>query len=58
MPDWLRSKLAAVLDLDSSDVYEVDGMINIRDLAPLLKIDRLDPILKKMRHLIQDLILI
>ncbi len=46
MPDWLRSKLAAVLDLDSSDVYEVDGMINIRDLAPLLKIDRLDPILK------------
>ncbi|MGY3803224.1 polyphosphate kinase 1 [Pigmentibacter ruber] len=46
MPDWLRNKLAAVLDLDSSDLYEIDGMINIRDLAPLLKIERLDPYLK------------
>ncbi|WGL61530.1 polyphosphate kinase 1 [Pigmentibacter sp. JX0631] len=46
MPDWLRNKLAAVLDLDSSDLYEIEGMINIRDLAPLLKIERLDPYLK------------
>lgn len=46
MPDWLRNKLATVLDLDSSDLYEIDGMINMRDLSPLLKIDRLDPSLK------------
>lgn len=46
MPDWLRNKLATVLDLDSSDLYEIDGMINMRDLAPLLKIERLDPSLK------------
>ncbi|APJ02543.1 polyphosphate kinase 1 [Silvanigrella aquatica] len=46
MPDWLRNKLAAVLDLDSSDLYEIEGMINIRDLAPLLKIERVDSHLK------------
>lgn len=46
MPDWLRNKLATVLDLDLSDLYEIDGMINIRDLAPLLKIERVEPYLK------------
>lgn len=46
MPDWLRNKLAAVLDLDSSDLYEIEGMINMMDLSPLLKIERIDPSLK------------
>ncbi|BBH51732.1 polyphosphate kinase 1 [Fluviispira sanaruensis] len=46
MPDWLRNKLAAVLELDTSDLYEIDGMLNYRDLAALLKVERVDPELK------------
>jgi polyphosphate kinase len=46
MPDWLLNKLAAVLDLDLSELYQIEGMINIRDLAPLLKVEKVEPYLK------------
>lgn len=45
MPDPMRNRLRAALELDVSDVYEVPGRLNLKDMNVLLKLDT-DPALR------------
>ena len=47
MPEALKNRLRLALELDPSDVYEVPGILNLRDLGALLKIDS-DPKLRDL----------
>ena len=40
MPQPMREKLLAELELEPDDVYEFDGPLNVRDLMQLYKLDR------------------
>src|SRR4051794_23341131 len=42
MPDHLRNLITENLELDSSDVYVIDGPIHLGDLSELLRLDRPD----------------
>lgn len=39
MPELLRSRLRSQLELEHGDVYECPGLLNLRDLMPLTKLE-------------------
>ncbi len=39
MPESLRSRLRSQLELEHGDVYECPGLLNLRDLLPLTKVE-------------------
>lgn len=57
-PDSLKARLRNALLLDPSDTYEVHGMMNLRDLSTLLKIDSdpklRDPVFSSIVHPVLD----